>query len=292
MIKFKVSDRYVILLNLIRAIKMIMSLDEIFDINKPIIGVVHLNPLPGSPLFDGDLNEIIEAALKDARTLISGGVDGILVENFNDKPYEKRVRDPETISAMAIIVNEIIKNSPIPVGINLLRNSAIEASSIAYVTKAMFIRVNALVENIETDSGIIEAIAPKLMRHIKKLNAKLGILADIHVKHASPIGNRDIEVIYMDIFERGLASAAIITGKRTGEAPDINILKLLRRINRGPVLIGSGLSLENLGILEYADGAIVGTYFKRDSNVNNEVNQKRVKIFMEKVKLLRKKNLN
>lgn len=266
---------------------MILRLDEIFDAEKPIIGMVHLRPLPGSPRYDGDLERVIELALRDAITLASGGVDGVMVENFNDNPFKKRVTEPETIAAMSIIVHEIMKTVSIPVGINLLRNSAIEAAGIAYVTGGKFIRVNAFIENIETDSGLMEAIAPDLLRYIKKINAKLGILADIHVKHASVLGSRELDTIYLDAFERGLATAVIISGRRTGEPPDSSILKRLKAINKGPILIGSGLCLDNIKLLKYADGAIVGTFFKRNSRINEAVDEKRVKLFMSKVRELR-----
>ncbi len=211
------------------------------------------------------------------------------MENFGDKPYLKRVKDPETIAAMSIIVREVSRVVSKPIGVNLLRNSAIEAAAIAYVNNAKFIRVNAFIESIESDSGIIEAIAPELMRYLRKLHASLGILADIHVKHASALGDRDIETLCLDAFERGLTTAVIITGKRTGEPPDINILKNLRRISAGPVLIGSGLNSSNIDLLKFADGAIVGTYFKKKTESGEMIDVNRVKSFMNKVKEIRRK---
>lgn len=268
---------------------MILSFNEIFHVYKPIIGVIHLKPLPGSPLYDDDIEDVISCAVRDARSLDEGGVDAILIENFGDIPYLKKVNDPETIAAMSIVVREVSKITSKPIGVNFLRNSSIEAAAIAHVNRAKFIRVNVFIENVESDSGIIEASAPSLIRYIKRIKARLGILADINVKHASVIGNRDIETIYLDAFERGLATAVILTGRRTGETPDVSILERLRKIGRGPILIGSGLNVNNLDLLRVADGAIVGTYFKKESRIGSVIDVKKVKKFMKKVNEIRAK---
>ncbi len=262
----------------------ILGLQEIFQKEgKIIIGVVHLKPLPSSPLWDGDLDNVLRSALRDARALEEGGVDGIIVENYGDIPYPVRVRNPETIAAMTLIVKEIINEVSIPVGINLLRNSAIEATGIAYVTGARFIRVNVFVETVATDSGIIRPIAPELLRYIRRLDADMGIFADIRVKHGKTLGERSLEDTIMDAFERGLASCVILTGERTGQPPRKEDLVRAKELEAGPILIGSGIRLENIELLRYADGAIVGTYFKKYGKTHNPVDKERVKIFMERL---------
>jgi len=253
----------------------ILSLDEIFGENRPIIiGVVHLKPLPGAPLYEGNFEDIIESALRDAQALEDGGVDGVIVENFGDRPFLKRIRSPETVAAMAIIVKEVVRELSVPVGVNVLRNSAEEALAIAYVTGGKFIRANAYVETIVTDSGIIEPCAPRVLRNARILGAEIGILADIHVKHARPLVERSLEDTAMDAFERGLATAVVITGSRTGEPPSMEDLRKVKELGKGPVLIGSGLTPENTKLLRYADGAIVGTYFKEKGILSPVVKDK------------------
>ena len=255
-----------------------LRFDEIFRVDKKvIIGVVHLLPLPGSPLYtEESINDVIDSAIRDAKALEEGGVDGVIIENFRDYPFSKRVENPLTISAFSVIAREVSKEISIPIGINFLRNSAIEAASIAYVSNAKFIRVNVFVETVATDSGIIEPIAPKLLRFIKNYRIKIGILADVHVKHGKVIGERSISETVKDAVERGLASAVIITGKRTGEP--VNLMDLKEAKSTGAyVLIGSGLNLSNINLLKYADGAIVGTFFKKNGRVVNPVDKERVK---------------
>ncbi len=255
-----------------------LRFDEIFEVRKKvIIGVVHLLPLPGSPLYaEESIDAIIDRAIRDAKALEEGGVDGVIIENFGDYPFSKRVKNPLTISAFSVIAREVSKEISIPVGINFLRNSAIEAASVAYVSNAKFIRVNVFVETVATDSGIIEPAAPKLLRFIKNYKIRIGILADIHVKHGKVIGERSISETVKDAIERGLASAVIITGRRTGEAVSLASLKEAKSTG-AYVLIGSGLNLSNIDLLKFAHGAIVGTFFKKDGKVTNPVDKERVK---------------
>ena len=263
----------------------ILKLDEIFrKKGKIIIGMVHLKPLPGSPLWEGDLEKVIELAIRDARALQDGGVDGIIVENFWDRPYRPRVTEPETIVAFTVVAKEVMKNVSIPVGLNVLRNSAVEAAAIAYVLGAKYIRVNAYVEPIVSDSGIIQPAAPELLRYMKKLDMELGILVDIFVKHATSMRRESIDELVLDAFDRGLASAVIITGRKTGMPPAMEDLRSAYELGAGPILIGSGLNVKNIELLGYADGAIVGTYFKENGKIDQPVDRERVRALIKRIR--------
>lgn len=267
---------------------LVLKLSDIFPKKKPIIGVIHLPPLPGSPSYENtSLNAIIKRAIKEGQSLEQGGVDGVIVENFWDSPFEKTVSDPITIASMTIITQKIREKLNIPVGVNLLRNSAIEAAAIAFTTGSKFIRVNVYVETVATDSGLIEPMAPLLLRYMKQRDISIGILADVHVKHGKVVGERDIIETAKDALTRGRATAVIITGKRTGDPPEENMLRSLKSANITPVIIGSGLKKDNLSLLEHADGAIVGTYFKEKGKIENPVNVERVRAFMEVVESYR-----
>ena len=107
-----------------------------------IIAALHLKPLPGSPGYE-DFDEVIEHGVRNARKLEEGGVDAVIIENFNDKPFLMEV-GKETVAAMTVVAKEIKDSISIPVGINVLRNDAIAAASIAKAVKAEFIQVNQL----------------------------------------------------------------------------------------------------------------------------------------------------
>ncbi len=260
---------------------MSLGIDEVFDVSrKIIIGVVHLPPLPGAPLFRGEFDRVLDIAIREAKTLERGGVDGIILENFGDIPFRAVVRNPLTISAFSVIAREVAREVSIPIGINFLRNSAVEAASIAYISGAKFIRVNAYVETVATDSGIIRPAAPRLIRFLRAYGIRLCILADIYVKHGKVIGIRNIADTVRDAVERGLASAIIITGKRTGAPPNPKALKEAKSTGTH-VFIGSGLSTENIDLLRYADGAIIGTFFKKEGRIYNPIDENRVRRLVE-----------
>ncbi|MDI6819394.1 MAG: BtpA/SgcQ family protein [Candidatus Hodarchaeaceae archaeon] len=262
-----------------------------FGAEKPIIGMVHLPPLPSSPRYDGrDVHDIVERALQDAKALKAGGIDGLTIENFGDAPYLKANVGPETVSAMASIAKEVVDAVDVPVGINVLRNDAKAALAIANAAGGEFIRVNVFTEAIVSDQGIIEACAPELIRYRRRLGAEgIKIFADVHVKHGALLSARPIEESAKDAAYRGFADALIITGARTGEAPELqSLLKVKKAVPEKPVLIGSGTTRQNVAkLLEHADGAIVGTSFKAGGIVENPVDGARVMAFMAEVKKLR-----
>ncbi len=252
---------------------------------KPLIGMVHLKPLPGSYLYDGDLDGIVEAALRDARTIEKAGFDAVMVENFGDVPFPKYV-DKTTVAAFTAVAKAIRDEISLPLGINVLRNDGIAAYSIAYAVKADFIRVNVLSGVAYTDQGVIEGIAHELARLRKLLPSRIKVFADVHVKHAVHFG--DFEDSLRDTVERGLADAVVVSGKATGKPVDIEKLALAKRISPVPVLVGSGTTYDNLPRLwSYADGFIVGTWIKRDGRVENEVSLERARKLVDLAKNLR-----
>ena len=163
-------------------------LKSIFGTDKPLIGVIHLLPLPGSPRWDGRIDSICERAEQEAIALTTGGADGIIIENFFDAPYKKEHLDAVTISAFTLAVKRVMSLTNKPIGINCLRNDGISALAIAVATQAQFIRVNVFTGTMVTDQGLIEGNAHDLLLQRQYLVAdkSIKIFADILVKHASP----------------------------------------------------------------------------------------------------------
>jgi membrane complex biogenesis BtpA family protein len=259
-------------------------LGDLFRSAKTLIGMVHLLPLPGSPGYEGDLERVFEQALADARTLAAGGADAVLVENFGDAPFHKYV-EPVTISAMAIAVRDIARAVEIPVGVNVLRNDARAALSIAATAGARFIRVNVHAGAMVTDQGIIEGRADDTLRLRRELAADVAICADVFVKHAFPIGAQSLEQSAKDTAFRGFADALVISGAATGEAADMDEVRRVRTaVGEFPILVGSGTTLDNVSqILRLASGVIVGTALKVDGKVSNPVDPARVRAFRAQI---------
>jgi uncharacterized protein len=229
---------------------------------RAVFGMIHLHALPGAPLFRS-LDEVLEAALADARAIRDGGCDGFAIENFGDRPFTRGRVEAETIAAMTRVIGEVTAVVKLPFGVNVLRNDALSALAIAAATGAAFIRVNVHTGAAVTDQGIIEGDAYATLRRRAALAPDVLIFADYLVKHATPLG----EASAKDLRERGLADAIIITGSETGAAADPARLHALRELD-APLLLGSGLTAENAGEFPDADGAIVGTSLKTNGMVD------------------------
>ncbi len=252
-----------------------------FSSEKPIIGMVHLKPLPGSPRFQS-MDEVIERAVKDASSLVKGGVDGLLIENYGDIPFGKEASSL-TVSALTSAMKEIKNEVDIPMGVNVLRNDWKAALSISKVLDLAYVRMNVMVGVAHTPTGIIEGAPSEIQRFRTQNNVQTSIWADIDVKHAEKVYPEDIREACLETSERGMADALISTGKRTGEPPSIEELNTIKETVETPVLIGSGLDDENIeNLLERADGAIVGSYFKKRGKTANRVLTSRVERLVEK----------
>ena len=252
---------------------------RLFKSRKPLIGMVHLLPLPGAPRFDGDLGRVAKRALSDARLLAEEGFDGLMVENFGDVPFHATEVGPETVAAIAVLVARIRDAVSLPVGVNVLRNDARSALGIAAATGARFIRVNVHCGAAVTDQGIVEGRAAETLRERARLCADVHVLADVLVKHASPLAPADPELVARETAERGLCDALLVTGDATGTTADADVLAAVRRgAGETPVLLASGLSARNAArLLPLADGAVVGTAVKRGGVTDAPVDRRRAR---------------
>ncbi|MEM0979914.1 MAG: BtpA/SgcQ family protein [Cyanobacteria bacterium P01_H01_bin.58] len=260
-----------------------MSLSTVFKTSTPVIGVVHLLPLPTSPRWGGNLQAVIDRAEQEATALASGGVNGIIVENFFDAPFPKEQVDPAVVSAMSLIVHRLQQLVAIPVGINVLRNDARSALAIASCVQAEFIRVNVLTGVMATDQGLIEGCAYELLRYRRELGSEVKILADVLVKHARPLGSPNLTTAVQETIDRGLADGVILSGWATGSPPSLEDLELAKAAAKEtPVFIGSGANWENISqLMQSADGVIVASSLKRKGNITQTIDPIRVRQFME-----------
>lgn len=260
-----------------------MDLKQTFKTNNPVIGVVHLLPLPSSPRWAGNLKTVISRAEQEATALAAGGVNGIIVENFFDAPFAKNQVDPAIVSAMTLIVDRLKGMVTIPIGINVLRNDAHSAIAIASCVQAEFIRVNVFTGAMATDQGLIEGEAHHLLRYRRELGADVGILADVLVKHARPLGTPNLTTAVQDTIYRGLADGVILSGWATGSPPNKEDLELASAAaGDTPVFIGSGANWENIGqLMQAADGVIVASSLKRKGKITETIDPIRVSQFVE-----------
>ena len=158
-------------------------------VSIPVVGMLHLPALPGAPGFDGQLESIRAGLWRDAEALVDAGVDGLMLENFGDRPFFPRDVPPWTTAHMAALAVETRRRFDIPLGINVLRNDGRAALAVAHAAGAQFIRVNVLAGARVTDQGVLEGVAHELLRDRRLLRAEeTRILADVNVKHSAPLG--------------------------------------------------------------------------------------------------------
>lgn len=258
-------------------------------VERPVIGMVHLSPLPESPRYDGNWSAVQARALADAAALVEGGVQALMIENFGDVPFEPGSVSSATVAHLTAIAARIRDRYGIPLGINVLRNDGLSALAVAQATGAQFIRVNILHGARLTDQGIIQGIAHDLLRARAARRAHdIRILADVNVKHSAALVHRSVAEEVHDLIERAGADAVIVTGHGTGLAADVAELQAVRRAAHSvPVLIGSGVTADGLG--QYwpnADGFIVGTSLKQDGRSTSPVDRVRVQALMQRWKTL------
>lgn len=255
-------------------------IERVFGRRGAVIGMVHLLPLPGAPTARG-MQEVRERALADARALVAGGVDGLLVENFGDWPFYRDAVPPVTVAAMAVVLAELLHRfGPIPVGVNVLRNDALAALGLAVACGATFIRVNVLTGAMVTDQGVVEGRAAELLRARHALEAGgVAIFADVLVKHAAPLAPISMHRAVLDALERGGADGVVVSGAGTGSPASLDALQQAREAAHGrPVLVGSGVTLGSVReVLRLADAVIVGTAVKAGGDVRAQVDEVRVR---------------
>jgi membrane complex biogenesis BtpA family protein len=264
-----------------------MNFQNLFGRKKPVIACIHLLALPGAPRFAGDMRAVYDAALAEAEIFKRRGVDGLIVENFRDKPFYPGRVPAETVAALAAVTREIVKATALPVGVNALRNDALAAIAVAAAAEAHFIRVNVHMGAVVSEQGLIQGLSHETLRLRAALRSKALIFADVGVKHAAPLADRGLPAETRDLAERGMADAVIVSGELTGAETKPEDVDIVAAHTRLPILIGSGTTPANLHkVFSKADGFIVGSYFKKDGKGENRVEANRVSAFMRQFKTL------
>jgi hypothetical protein len=250
--------------------------------------MVHLLPLPGAPRFDaeGGRERIRSRALADARALVAGGCDAVLVENFGDVPFSPETVPPHVVASMTDLVGRVVEAVDCPVGVNVLRNDAEAAVSVASATDASFVRVNVHAGARVTDQGVVEGRAHETMRLRTRLGSDVAVLADDDVKHSAPLGaRRSLDESVDDVVTRGLADGVVVSGKGTGHAVDTDRLASIAAAcerHDAPLFVGSGVTADSVAhCLTHADGVVVGTALKVDGETTNPVDVERVRAVVD-----------
>jgi hypothetical protein len=247
------------------------------------VGVIHLPPLPSSPRFRGSFDEVIQTAIADASALAAAGFDGVIVENFGDAPFMRGAVDPVTVATMTACVREVAAVAPdLALGVNVLRNDAIAALSIAAATAARLVRINVHAGARVTDQGLVQGDAHETLRRRRALGLdSVALWCDVAVKHSAPLAERPVGEEAAELVDRALADAVLLTGSATGSAVRMQDLLGVRQQVKAPLVIASGMCLDNLELAQHADGVIVGSSLRASGRAGEAIDAERAKEFAE-----------
>ena len=260
----------------------IRDLADIFRTPKPVIGMVHCWPMPGAPGYTGyGIETVIDHALRDAHALAEGGCDGLIVENMWDIPFRAGPHiPPESIASHAVVARAVGQAVGLPLGINLVHNGGVALLAIALAAGASFIRVCMFTGAGVWDAGTWdEGCAADLMRRRKELHAEhIKLLADVDKKHSVRFPGIDLAT-HIEWTRFFGADALIVSGRMTGDAPDIGKVREAKALaGDRPLLIGSGADEHNIrAFMSAADGVIVGSSIKEGGRCENPVAAERVR---------------
>lgn len=266
------------------------ALARLFSQSKPVIGMIHLGALPGTPATRATLPELTKQACREAEIYARAGVDGIMLENMHDTPYLRGAVGPEIVAAIAVIAAAVRRTVALPCGLQVLAAANREALAVAHAAGFQFIRAEGFAFAHVADEGLIQSSAAELLRFRRTIGAEaVQVWADVKKKHSSHAITADLslgETAHAVEFLRG--DAVIVTGAVTGDAPQPDDVHAAKRATRLPVLLGSGITAANLATFyPVADGFIVGSEFKRNGRWSEPVEPRRVRRFVTELRRCR-----
>jgi membrane complex biogenesis BtpA family protein len=265
-------------------------LTPLFVHPKPVIAMIHVAALPGTPDSHLPVSEIVALAVREAQLYRAAGVDGLGIENMHDLPYLRGGVGPEIVAAMTLIGQAVKAESGLPVGIQVLAGANLEAMAVAHAAGLDFIRAEGYVFAHVADEGLIESSAAKLLRYRKLIGAeRVQVWTDVKKKHSAHAITADVSLgLTAEAAEFMKADAVIVTGAVTGDPCRLEDVAEARAHCRLPIVLGSGVTTDNLDrFFAAADVFIVGTHFKVDGRWDQTVDPHRVETFVARLNQLR-----
>lgn len=263
---------------------------SLFARAKPVVGVIHVGALPGTPRSSQRVSELIAAAKEEARLYRESGVDGVVVENMHDVPYLRGEVGPEIVAAMTAIGVEVKHECGLPVGVQILAGANVEAMAVAHAAGLDFIRAEGYAYAHVADEGLIQASAANLLRYRRMIGAtRVQVWADVKKKHAAHAITADVSLgETAETVEFMGADCVIVTGSSTGKPPTIADVQEAKSHCGLPVFLGSGITNTNVAeFYDTADGFIIGSAFKVEGLWSNTIDPARVSRVMNALNALR-----
>lgn len=264
-------------------------LDDLFGITKPVVGMIHLPPLPGTALYDdaAGMAGIVASARRDAEALQAGGIDAVLFGNEGDRPYRTRA-GPETIAAMAATVAAVAPDLSVPFGVDLLWDPR-ATLAVAKATGARFAR-EVFTGTFAGDLGFWDTAAGDVFQYRRAIGAEgVRLLFTINAEFAAPVAPRPLAAVARSVVFSSLPDALCVSGPITGSPAPLEDLRAAKgAAGDTPVFANTGVRQETIAeTLAIADGCIVGTALKIDGSTWNQVDRQRVRDLMSAARAAR-----
>lgn len=254
-------------------------INSLFGVKRALIGVVHVQALPGTPSSKLEINSISSIAVDEARAYQDSGFDGVMIENTHDRPYLKSAVGPEIVAAMSVIGAEVRGAINLPIGIQVLAGANSSGLAVALACGANFVRVEGFVFAHIADEGLIEASAGALLRYRRAIGAEnIRIFADVKKKHSAHALTADVDIAETaKAAEFFLVDGVIVSGVSTGQPTEPDEVRAVSRAVTVPTLVGSGITPENIGNYADADALIVGSSIKEGGLWSNPIEPDRTR---------------
>lgn len=254
------------------------TIETLFGVQRALIGVVHLQALPGTPSHATPIPQIVAAAVEEARMFQAAGFDGLILENMHDRPYTKRSAGPEIVASMTAAARAVGDAVDLPFGVQILAGANREALAVAQASGAAFVRVEGFVFAHVADEGLMEADAGDLLRYRKAIGASvIRIFADIKKKHSSHALTADVDLVETaQAAEFFQADGVVVTGAATGRPADPIEVDAVSTAVGVPTLVGSGITEQNIAEFGTVDAFIVGSSVKVDGLWSNPMDPARL----------------
>jgi uncharacterized protein len=255
---------------------------RVFGEGKPVIAMVHLGALPGSPLYDpaAGLEGIVECARRDLAALQAAGFDAMMFGNENDRPYQLQV-DAASLATMAYVIGRLHAELTVPFGVNVLWDP-MATIAVAAATGAAFVR-EIFTGAYASDMGLWTPDAGAAMRYRDRLNrGDLAMLFNVSAEFADSLDRRSVADRARSAAFSSIPDAILVSGPITGEAASMADLEAVKKaIAKTPVLANTGVKHTTIAdVLRVADGCIVGSALKVDGDTWNPVDPERAQEFM------------
>jgi membrane complex biogenesis BtpA family protein len=258
-------------------------INSVFGVSRALIGVIHVDALPGTPGSQRQVAEIAEAAAVEARTYSAAGFHGLIIENTHDRLYLRGSVGPEAVAALAVIGVEVRRAAGLPMGVQILAGANTAAMAVAHASGASFVRVEGYVFAHVADEGLIESSAAELLRYRRAIGAeRVRVFADIKKKHSAHAITADVDLAETaKAAEFFLADGVIVSGAATGRPTDPSEVRAVSEAVEIPTLVGSGVTPENMAYFATADALIVGSSVKEGGLWSNPLDDGRVRLLAQ-----------